>query len=583
MKTVLAVIALVVAPLVASASAYSDAVTGEASILYYWPMDSCGGTGTLTASVGGVDLGSANVSCGVAGQVGNAAYFNGTSAYAQSVSAIDLTAYNHITVEFLTKPDAYANTDQIGVEFGTGTSANGDFMFTQDNAGGLSTDQLPLLSGNVGLSYAQYTKYTAVTWHHVAIDYDMSKSTDEVDLYVDGVLKTPGARPVNANNTGTFGNRTLNVMSRNAASLFAAGTIQHLAIYSGLSAARIAVHNTQAFTPSYPIITYSFVRGDLWDNGYNNTSDDPRQSVLSRVRFRTNSTYVTLSATQELFPYYPDYTEIVAKVDGTALTPYAITPDAGTFTIQLSDAGTLRTVELIGSTQYAWAGINGTFINSVTYRDGGTFTVQTQPAAQSRTVFYGDSIAAGFGADVPATESYVAVLRDMGFAAMGESYGGRTLALDADTAPHRAAFVAKMATFSPSTIWLAIGVNDWGVPAWSAANFGVAYAATVDDLHTSMPTARIVCQTPILRSVETANVHGDTLGAYRAQITTICGARPWTTLVDGTAILALGDLADGTHPSTAGHAKYAAYIAGVLNPRKNPPRVGGRRGITIKN
>lgn len=236
-------------PSLAFASAYSDAVTGEASILYYWPMDSCGGSGTLTASVGGVDLGSVNVSCGVAGQVGNAAYFNGTSAYAQSVSAIDLTAYNHVTVEFLLKADTYTNTDQITVEFGPGTSAAGDFFFTQDNAGGFSTDQLALLSGNVGLSYAQYLKFSAGAWHHVALDYDMSKASGEVDLYVDGILKTPGARPSNANNTGTFGNRTLNVMSRNAASLFAAGTIQHLAIYNGLDSTSIADHAAIAFAP----------------------------------------------------------------------------------------------------------------------------------------------------------------------------------------------------------------------------------------------------------------------------------------------------------------------------------------------
>jgi hypothetical protein len=75
----------------------------------------------------------------------------------------------------------------------------------------------------------------------------------------------------------------------------------------------------------------------------------------------------------------------------------------------------------------------------------------------------------------------------------------------------------------------------------------------------------IYCQTPLVRSVESANGSGSTLGDYRTQIATAVSSRTaFATLVDGTAILTTADLDDGVHPTTAGHAAYAAYVGGVL-------------------
>lgn len=156
----------------------------------------------------------------------------------------------------------------------------------------------------------------------------------------------------------------------------------------------------------------------------------------------------------------------------------------------------------------------------------------------------------------------------LGTSALSSTPGTAAASLGkAEDNPHtsRAAFVAKVAAASPSKIWLAIGTNDYGLNKWSAASFGTAYAALLDDLHTALPSATIYCQTPIVRSTETANGSGSTLGNYRTQISTAQSTRTgYAVLVNGATILTTGDLDDGVHPTTAGHATYYAAVKTAL-------------------
>ena len=111
---------------------------------------------------------------------------------------------------------------------------------------------------------------------------------------------------------------------------------------------------------------------------------------------------------------------------------------------------------------------------------------------------------------------------------------------------------------------ITIGTNDYGLNKWNATDFGIAYAATLDALHSALPSAKIICQTPLVHISEVANGTGSTLGDHRTQIATVCNARSWTTLVDGTQILTTSDLTGDVHPSTSGHAKYALAINNIL-------------------
>jgi len=186
----------------------------------------------------------------------------------------------------------------------------------------------------------------------------------------------------------------------------------------------------------------------------------------------------------------------------------------------------------------------------------------------NRLVIYGDSIAVGANSTVPPKDGWAVLLRaERGTdSTMVEAYGYRSLHLDASDSTKRAAFVAKIQAMSPSILWIAIGTNDYGLTKWTDTQFGAAYAALLDDLHAAMPSLVIYCQTPIVRTGEpTANGNGLYLSDFRTAISNAVSSRSaWATLIDGTAILTTSDLADGVHPTTAGHATYAAFVAGVL-------------------
>lgn len=120
--------------------------------------------------------------------------------------------------------------------------------------------------------------------------------------------------------------------------------------------------------------------------------------------------------------------------------------------------------------------------------------------------------------------------------------------------------VAFIVAANPKYIWLAIGTNDYGLNAQSAAAFGAKYAQLLDALHSALPNIPIYAQTPLVRSNESANNFGNTTGDYRTAIGTAVSGRGWATLVDGTTILTTNDLADGVHPHLAGHLKYARFV-----------------------
>ncbi len=121
-----------------------------------------------------------------------------------------------------------------------------------------------------------------------------------------------------------------------------------------------------------------------------------------------------------------------------------------------------------------------------------------------------------------------------------------------------------MVGYAAPAYWLAIGTNDYGLDMWSASSFGAAYGGLLDGLHAGMPSSLIYCQTPIVRSTETANGFGNTTTDYRTAIATACATRPWAKLIDGTQIVTTAALSDGVHPTTAGQATYAAFVLAQL-------------------
>ncbi len=159
--------------------------------------------------------------------------FNGTSDAAQAAS-VDLSAVNKLTLSFWLWWDAFADNDDMAMEFTADTNANQGF-FVDPNSGFPSAGQFQCAfkCGGASVNSGYFTRPSAAAWHHYAILFDASVNPDTIAAYVDGVSQTITYN-AQFNTTGTFDNATLNFMSRNAASLFGAGRMAEVALYPGV-------------------------------------------------------------------------------------------------------------------------------------------------------------------------------------------------------------------------------------------------------------------------------------------------------------------------------------------------------------
>lgn len=158
--------------------------------------------------------------------------FDGTNDSLQSASTLNLSAVSSLTLSFWLWWDSFADDDDTAIEFSANAFSNSGTFFVIPNGG--STNMEIGVHGNVGDNYKEYTRPAAATWHHFCQVMNFGASAaNETLFYLNGTLQTEVATPGTSNNTGSFGNFTLNVMSRNNASLFAAGRLADLAIYPG--------------------------------------------------------------------------------------------------------------------------------------------------------------------------------------------------------------------------------------------------------------------------------------------------------------------------------------------------------------
>ncbi len=235
------------------AASYRDTIQAEPTLLNYWPMDETSGT-TLASLAGGVSINLNGASPGQPGQTdGTAVSFNGTNNYAVTASNIDLSSHNKVVIEALVNYTNISDDNvRLGWELGPGTATETTGLYfapknTSDGNGQFGV----ALKGNTGFNLATYNQAPSDSWHQVVAVYDKTKSTNEVDLYIDGVLQSTVARGINTNNTNNFGNSLFYLMSRGGSQYFTAGKMQHLAIYSDLSAARISAHATASGITEY--------------------------------------------------------------------------------------------------------------------------------------------------------------------------------------------------------------------------------------------------------------------------------------------------------------------------------------------
>jgi PKD repeat protein len=221
---------------------YSQKVLATGGLDHYWRMGETTGTsladskGTSTATTaGGVTLGGA----GAVDSNGSAG-FDGTTGYASA--GVDLSSATKVTLEFWLKWNAFANDDDLALEFTPNfNDNNGGFIVDPNSPQGNGLFGVGI-GNNSSRNDAYFARPTAGAWHYYALVLDpTAAAAQQITAYVDG---QPVTITKTASGTGaSFANSTLYFMSRAGSSLFGGGSMDELAVYSrSLTAAEVTSH-----------------------------------------------------------------------------------------------------------------------------------------------------------------------------------------------------------------------------------------------------------------------------------------------------------------------------------------------------
>lgn len=158
---------------------------------------------------------------------------NGTDQYLNSASAIDLSATNKIAVQAWLWWDTFGNDDDLAIELGVGDES-GSFLVDPNHS--VSTQFATWVLGDTANNGQYFTRPSNAAWHHYIFNYDLSaggSGAEVASVYLDGSAVTFGGTAGTSDNGGNFSNRTLYLMSRAGTSLFGAGRIAEVAVWTG--------------------------------------------------------------------------------------------------------------------------------------------------------------------------------------------------------------------------------------------------------------------------------------------------------------------------------------------------------------
>ena len=413
---------------------------------------------------------------------------------------------------------------------------------------GMASGQINVLSATIDPARSTSDGRIRLRWN--ATDQDEAQT---------GVVGTLSA--------GCFKSGTLAVGSSSVSNGYFDGKISQIALFTAPTMEKLASVETQAMGAaglSNPFIT---APSTFDETGVaTQDADFIRTSAFANTTWTTRATVLKIHHTNDIYTSYPQYADLVINVDGAFYQQILAGANGFATSTVFLPAG-LKTVEIVSGLQSRPGVVGSTVFGMFPISFASNSPMDRVTVSQSnRLVIYGDSISVGGNSTIAARDGWAMKVRSAAPYPVGvEGFGFRALNDDCSDGTARAAFVAKIVAWNPAKLWIAIGTNDYGLNRWSAASFGTAYAALLDDLHTALPSMAIYCQTPLLRATETANGNGSTLGDYRTQITSVVSSRSaWATLVDGTAIMTTGSLGDGVHPTDAGHVLYANYVKTVL-------------------
>jgi YD repeat-containing protein len=272
---------------VGKGSAYHGEVIGTAGLHNYWRFGEKSGStfadtvGSSPATAqGGFTLGTTGA---LEGDLDTAATFDGATGAA--TANVDLSGTSQLTVEFWLNWAAYANDDDLALEFTPNfNNTNGGFL-VDPNAGELGGKFGVGIGRGESRNNAYFARPSAGTWHHYALVFDTTApAAQQIVPYVDG--KPISYEKLNTGiGAGKFANSTLSFMSRNASALFGKGSLDELSIYSrALTAAEIGAHYQASRTNKLPQASFTVspspvaINTQVTFNG--SASSDPDGSIV---------------------------------------------------------------------------------------------------------------------------------------------------------------------------------------------------------------------------------------------------------------------------------------------------------------
>jgi Concanavalin A-like lectin/glucanases superfamily len=216
---------------------YAKAILGTPGLIDYWRLGDPVGSSSFASAFGGVNAPlSGKVTLGGGGAISQdsdtSAAFDGSTASASA--ALNLSGDSVVTVQFWLKWTAYANGDQLALEFTPNFNNNSGGFLVDPNA---STG--PSSNANFGVAIGQgasrntiyFARPSAGQWHqYTFVLNSTAPAATQVTPYVDG-QPVPFTQTAAGTGAGNFANSTLYWMSRDGSALFGAGSMQDLSIY----------------------------------------------------------------------------------------------------------------------------------------------------------------------------------------------------------------------------------------------------------------------------------------------------------------------------------------------------------------
>jgi PKD repeat protein len=227
-------------------SSYVEKILATPGLLDYWRLSEAQGS-TIFDRKGSNDATLVDGTFGALGALGGsgdsdaATSFDGVNDAAQA--PVNLSGTSKVTVEFWLKWDAFADNDNLALEFTPNYNAGNGFIM-DPNATLNGTGQFMVgVGADASRNLALFNRPSPDAWHHYAFVLDTTApAASQITPYVDGQPVT-FTKPASGTGAGAFANSTLYFMSRAARTLFGAGDLDELALYNGaLSATTIRDH-----------------------------------------------------------------------------------------------------------------------------------------------------------------------------------------------------------------------------------------------------------------------------------------------------------------------------------------------------